>query len=185
MKSSDDSNEALGIKHWLYQVIPPLSMLGVLFATNKGTGLIYFAGILLFPALISFFSVIIKLIFFKKKKYFLIRPCLTIVIFGLVFAIAQWPYDIALEDAISSAKIIHQQCNDDLVCPERPEGWEVDDSRIRRNDLGSWFKYSASYQYNENNFDINVYKMPDLGGNITGGVDVPFEVTDYVEEIVY
>ena len=181
MKSSDTNNKALGIKHWLFQVIPPLSMVGVLFATNKGSALIYLAGILVIPVLISFFSVIIKLIFFKKKKYFLIRPCLTIAIFILLFAIFQWSYDIALEDAISSAKVIHQQCNDDLVCPERPEGWEVDDSRIRRNDLGTWLKYSASYYYNATTFDIRVYQGPDLGENITGGVDVPFEVSRYKE----
>ena len=181
MKSSDNNNEALGIKHWLFQVIPPLSMVGVLFATNKGSALIYLAGILVIPVLISFFSVIIKLIFFKKKKYFLIRPCLTIAIFILLFAIFQWSYDIALEDAISSAKVIHQQCNDDLVCPERPEGWEVDDSRIRRNDLGTWLKYSASYYYKATTFVIRVYQGPDLGENITGGVDVPFEVSRYKE----
>ena len=181
MDSSDTNSKALGIKHWLFQVIPPLSMLGVLFTTNKGSALIYLAGILVIPVLISFFSVIMKLIFFKKKKYFLIRPCLTIAIFILVFTIFQWSYDIALEDAISSAKVIHQQCNDDFVCPEHPEGWEVDDSRILRNDLGSWFKYTASYNYNANTFDISVYQGRDSGENITGGVDVPFEVSRYKE----
>jgi hypothetical protein len=181
MDSPDTNNKTLGIKHWLFQVIPPLSTVGVLFATNKGSALIYLAGILVIPVLISFFSIIIKLIFFKKKKYFLIRPCLTIAIFIFIFAIFQWSYDIALEDAISSAKVIHQQCNDDLVCPEHPESWKVDDSRILRNDLGSWFKYSASYNYNTNTFDISVYKGRDSGENITGGVDVPFEVSRYKE----
>lgn len=179
MKSPDNNNETPGIKHWLFQVFPPMSMLGILLATDKGTALVFLAGIFIIPVFISFISIIVKLISFTKKKYYLIRPCLTIAIFILILTIAQWTYNIALEQAISSARIIQQQCNENLHCPKQPEGWVVDGSMIRKNDLGSWLKYPASYYYQEQGFDIRVYQGPDLGDNITGGVNVPFVVTRY------
>ena len=136
MKSTDNNNETLGRKHWFFQVIPPLSMLGVLLATDKGPALVFLVGIFIIPVFVSLISTIVKLIFFSKRKYYLIRPCLTIATFILILTIAQWTYNIALEQAISAAKIIHDQCNENLVCPEHPEGWVKDGSRIRKNDFG-------------------------------------------------
>ena len=49
--------------------------------------------------------------------------------------------------ASNEARIIHRQCNEILGCPENPVGWQIDGSRIRKNDLGFWLKYSASYKY--------------------------------------
>ena len=154
-------------------------MLGIFLATDKGTALIYIAGIFIIPVLVSLISIIAKLIYFKKRKYYLIRPCLTIVMFFLILTIANWTYNIALEQATSTAKIIHEQCNENKHCPEHPDGWVVDGSVIRKNDFGSWLKYPASYYYNEHSFNIRVYQGPDLGENIIGGVNVPFEVVRY------
>ena len=154
-------------------------MLGILLTTDKGPALIYLVGIFIIPVFISLISIIIKLIFFTKRKYYLIRPCLTIVIFILILTIAQWSYNIALEQAISSAKIIHNQCNEDSVCPEHPEGWVVDGSRIRKSDFGFWLKYPASYYYDEYGFNIRVYQGPDLGHHIIGSVNAPLEIVPY------
>ena len=179
MKSPDNNNKTPGWKHWLFQVIPPLSMLGIFLATDKGTALVFIAGIFIIPFFVSLISIIVKLIFFTKRKYYLIRPCLTIVMFFLILTIANLAYNIALEQAISSAKVIHEQCNKDLVCPEQPEGWVVDGPKIKNDNFGSWLKYPASYYYNEHSFNIRVYQGPDLGENIIGGVNVPFEVIRY------
>lgn len=120
MTTTEKINELPGAKHWLYQLIPPLLMLAILFTTNKGPALVFLAGIFIIPVLFSLISIIAKLIYFKKKKYFLPRPVLTIAIFILILSIAHWTYSVALEQAISTANIIHEQCNQDISCPENP-----------------------------------------------------------------
>jgi hypothetical protein len=178
---TEKKNETIGTKHWLYQVIPPVLMLCILFTTDKGASLVFIAGIFVLPVLVSFISIIVKLIFFKKRKYYLVRPILTIAMFIQIIIIANWAYDVAREQAIEEAKIIQQQCNENLVCPNNPDGWIVDDSRLRKNDLGHWLKYTATYYYKPDSFNIRVYKGPDLGDNITGGVHIPFKVEAYVD----
>ena len=37
----DKSKEIPGTRHWLFQVIPPLLMLGILFATDNGSALVF------------------------------------------------------------------------------------------------------------------------------------------------
>lgn len=179
--STEKENETLGMKHWLLQVIPPSLMLSVFFTTTRGTSLVFIAGFLVLPVVISLISIIARLIFFRKRKYYLIRPILTIAVFILIFIIANWTYKIALDQTINEAGIIHQQCNENLACPENPVGWQIDGSRIRKNDLGFWLKYSASYYYNKGSFNIRVYQGPDLGDNIAGGVNLPFTVDPYIE----
>ena len=66
------------IKHWLWQIIPPMVILAVLFGTTSGTSLVFLVGLFIFPVLISVISLIIKLFRFNKRKYFLLRPFLTI-----------------------------------------------------------------------------------------------------------
>ena len=181
--NSDKDNELIyGAKYWLHQVIPPLLMLGILFSTDSGTALVFMAGIFIIPTLISTLSIIVKLFNFKKRKYFLVRPLLTIVFFILILVISQWSYKIALEQATSAAQVIHGECNSKSYCPENPSGWDVNDSRITKRDLGFWLKYSALYYYNEKDFKIRVYQGPDLGETITGGVNMPFKVERYREE---
>lgn len=141
----------------------------------------FIVGFLTPLVLVSLISIIIKLIFFKKRKYYLVRPLLTITMFILILVIANWTYEIALEHTIEEARVIHQQCNENLACPENPAGWLTDGSRIRKGDLGFWLKYSASYFYNKESFNIRVYQGPDIGDVISGGVDLPFEVDPYVE----
>ena len=169
------------MKHWLLQVVPPLLMFSVFLMTASGTSLVFLVGFMILPVLFSLISIIAKLIFFRKRKYYLIRPILTIAVFILIFIIANWTYKIALDQTINEARIIHQQCNENLACPENPVGWQIDGSRIRKNDLGFWLKYSASYNYNKGSFNIRVYQGPDLGDNIAGGVNLPFTVDPYIE----
>lgn len=45
-----------GKKHWLLQVLPPLSMFAILFATDSGPGLMFLAGFYLFPTLLVSFQ---------------------------------------------------------------------------------------------------------------------------------
>jgi hypothetical protein len=179
--STGKNNQTLGLKHWLFQVIPPSLMLCVLLATTSGTSLVFLVGFFILPVLISLISIIVKLIFYKKRKHYLIRPILTIAIFILLFIIADWSYKIALDHSITEARIIHQQCSENLSCPENPVGWQVNGSRVKKNDLGFWLKYTASYYYNKESFNIRFYRGPDMGDIITGGVNLPFKVDPYVE----
>ena len=181
MSSVEDNDKTLGAKHWLYQTIPPLLMLGILFSTDKGTALVYLAGLFIIPTLFSFISILIKLSNLSRKKYYLVRPILTIVIFFLILVISQWTYNIALEQATRAAQTIHDECNLKAYCPDNPIGWEVEDARITKRDLGFWLKYSASYYYKKEYFNIRVYQGPDIGETITGGVNLPFKVERYRE----
>ena len=169
-------------KHWLFQIIPPLSMLGILFGTDNGTALVFLAGLFVIPVFISLISLLAKVFRFNKRKYFMIRPALTVIFFFLILAIAQWTYKLALDDAVAAAKIIHDECNEFTICPATPEGWKIEGSRISRNDLGFWFTYQAAYNYKPDNFKIHVYQGPDIGDDISGGVDMPFKVTRYIED---
>ncbi len=180
--STEKSNQPLGMKHWLFQVIPPLLMLCVLLTTTSGTSLVFIVGLFIPLVLVSLISIIVKLIFYKKKKHFLVRPLLTITMFILILIIADWTYEVALDHTIDEARAIHQQCNENLTCPENPTGWQTDGSLIRKSDLGFWLKYSASYSYKKGSFNIRVYRGPDLGDNISGGVDLPFKAEPYVED---
>ena len=176
-----ENQKIMATKHWLFQVVPPLLMPGILFTTDKGSALVFLAGIFILPVLVSIISIIAKLIFFKKKKYYLLRPMLTIAMFILILNIAGWSYNIALEQASEAAKVIHTACNKNLNCPKNPKGWQVNKSRIQKNDLGNWLTYSASYYYKHKDFTIRVYQGPDLGDIITGGVNVPFKIERYKE----
>jgi len=181
MKSDNDSMQKLNYKHWLFQVVPPLFMLGILFAVESGAALIFLAGFYIFPVLFSLISIFAKLLNFKKRKYYLIRPFLTIAVFFTILSIAQWTYKSALEQAIIEAEILNQQCNIHMMCPKNPEGWVVDGSRISKSDLGFWLTYTAYYYYQAESFNIRVYHGPDMGDHIAGGIDQAITVTHYID----
>ena len=170
------------MRHWFLQIAPPTTILLTLFSTQKGAALVFLVGIFVVPVLVSLISIVFKLVTFKKRKYFLLRPTLTVFFFVSAMAIAQWSYSVALGQATDAAEVLHQQCKSDLACPAEPKGWDVDGRRVSRRDLGTLYKYSASYYYDSDVFDIRVYQGPDLGHIITGGVDVPFSVEAYVED---
>ena len=177
--ATDKINQPPGIRHWLFQVVPPLLMFGVLLTTSSGTSLVFVAGLLLLPVLVSLISIVAKLIFFSKKKYHLLRPLLTIAVFVLIMWFANWTYQIALDQTVNEASSMHQQCNEELACPESPAGWQKERSGISKKKFGFWFKYIALYQYNKGSFSIRVYQGPDIGDTITGGVNFPFKVAPY------
>ena len=170
-----------GIKHWLWQIIPPVLMLAVLLATDNGAALVFLLGIFVIPALISILSVIAKLIFFHKRKYFLPRPLLTLAVFMLVFISAQWSYSVARDQARVAAGMIHDQCNMEILCPIHPHGWEIDGSRVSRR-FGIWFTYPATYMYRQRSFVIHLQQGFDLGDNITGGDELELEVKRNVDK---
>lgn len=170
-----------GTRHWLFQFTPPLLMLGVFLMTTSGTALVFITGFLILPVLISLISIIAKLILFKTRKYYLVRPLLTIAIFVLIFVIAHWTYAVARDQAIAAAGKIHRQCNEIKTCPANPAGWQTGDSRSGKIDLGLWLKYPASYYPEKESFRIRLYQGPDLGDVISGGVDLPFTVDPYQE----
>ena len=151
-------------------------MLGVLFSTDKGTALVFITGLFVLPVLISVISLVIKLVFIKKRKYYLPRPLLTILMFIGIIGIANWTYEIALEQAVSAAEEINRQCNEKSACPENPAGWKVRDYRISRDDFGYWFTYQASYSSKATSFEIYLYRGPDVGDSISGGVGQTIKV---------
>ena len=179
--SAESDSVTPGMKHWLFQIVPPLLMLGMFVITTNGTSLVFLVGLLVLPVLVSLISFIARLIFYKKRKYYLVRPALTIAVFALVLVIADWTYKAALDQTVSEARIIHRQCNENAACPENPAGWRIDGSSISRSDLGFWLKYTALYSYHQQRFNIRLYRGPDLGDNVTGGVNLPFTVFRYEE----
>ncbi len=170
-----------GLRHWLLQLLPPLSMLSVLAMTRSGTSLVFLTGFLLLPVLISLLSLLVKLAFFHKRKYYLARPLLTIAAFALVLVIADRTWAEARAQAADEARRIQRLCTVDRVCPERPPGWHADGSRIRKNDLGFWMHYPAAYFLDGENFRIRLYRGPDLGDILRGGPDRGVEIEPYVE----
>lgn len=182
MKQTGENTKHLGMKHWFLQTIPPFLMLSLLFLTDKGTALVFLAGLFIIPVLISFLSIIFKLINLKKRKYYLLRPILTIVSFILMIMIANWTYYTARDQAIAEANTILELCNTHMLCPQQPPGWQTDGRWIQKNDLGTWFSYSASYYYKPESFEIRLYQGPDLGDIITGGINTPLEVNRYLEK---
>lgn len=171
------SGAAPGMRHWLLQVVPPLLMLGIFFATSNGTSLVFLAGLLVIPVLVSIISIIAKLIFFKKRKYHLARPLLTLAVFGLILYLANLTYESALDQAVAAGRQIHEQCIRDSACPENPAGWVADGGRVGRYDFGSWLQYIASYHADDQSFRILLYRGPDSGNRISGGVGLPLKVT--------
>ena len=182
MESLNSASKRFGVRHWLFQIAPPTLILLTLFSTRNGAALVFLAGFFVIPVLVSLISIVLKLFAFRTRRYFLPRPALTVVFFTAVLAIAHWSYAAALGQATNAAERLHSQCQSDLACPAEPKGWEVDGRRISRRDLGTLYKYSASYHYNPDSFDIRLYQGPDLGHVLTGGVDVPFRVATYVED---
>lgn len=156
-------------------------MLGILPVTRNGTSLVFISGILLLPVLVSLISIIAKLIFFKKRKYYLLRPGLTIAIFILMIFIAKWTYQAALEQAEQAAMEIHRHCNEQQSCPAIPAGWQKNGNSVRKTDLGPWLKYIAIYHADGDRFSIRLYQGPDLGDVISGGANLPFSVLPYQE----
>ena len=181
MENEDSANQRPGRRHWLLQVLPPLTILVPMLSTRNGPGLVFLIGIFVIPVLVSLISIVFKLVTFRKRKYFLLRPVLMVLLFVGAMWITQWSYSVALEQAEDAAAQLQRQCQSDGVCPPSPDGWNVDGKRISRRDLGAFYKYSASYYYDANHFDIRVYQGPDLGDVITGGVDAPLRVERYVE----
>ena len=181
MDNRNPTARLIGLKHWLFQVIPPLSILVPMLSSRNGPGLVFLIGFFIIPVLISLISILFKLLAFRQRKYFLVRPVLMIALFVGALSATQWSYSVALEQAEAAAVLLHTQCQSDGVCPTNPEGWNVDGKRISRRDLGAFYKYTASYYYQPDYFDIRVYQGPDLGDIITGGVDTPLSVDRYVE----
>ena len=157
-------------------------MFGVLFATNNGTALVFLSGLFLIPVLFSFISIIAKFIRYSKRKYYMLRPLLTILNFSIILGIAIWTYETALVQAKQAAEILYVSCNESSVCPENPIDWDVDGDRISRSDLGVWFKYTASYSYRPDEFNIRVYHGPDVGHVITGGINSSVKISTYTED---
>lgn len=182
MNNSEKSDKQFGIRHWLFQAAPPMLLLMTLYGTARGSALVYAAGLFAIPALISFVSMILKLLDLRNRKHYLLRPALTIIFFCMILLIAQLSYGVALREAANAAEILHQQCISELSCPTEPIGWKKDGRRIFRQDLGTVYKYSASYLYDAEVFYVRVSQGPDLGHTITGGVDTPLSVSRYVKD---
>lgn len=168
-----------GVKHWLFQLLPPLIVLGCILSTREGPNLIFLTGVLFLPALVSAISIIGKLILFNKRKYFLFRPLLTIfALFGLI-TLAHHSYQSALAQTKIAAEQIQQTCQAQQQCPEHPSGWRDEGSTTRKYEFGTWIKYPAVYYTKTDVFEIRLYQGPDLGHIIEGGITTSIVVSPY------
>jgi hypothetical protein len=156
-------------------------MLVIVLMAGNGSALVFLAGLFLIPALISLVSLIIKLVFFSTRKYYLLRPFLTVLLFVLIIFIANWSYDMALAEAVTEAGKIQAECNAGSGCPAAPAGWESGSSGIRKR-VGSWYDYLMFYTRRDTTFTIHVYQGPDMGHDIHGGVGIPLVTKTYVEQ---
>lgn len=180
MDDTEQKQKHYGVRHWLFQVLPPGLILLVLFATENGSGLVFILGIFLLPVLVSVVSLIAKLIFLHKRKYFLLRPGLTIAFFILVFQVANLSYSVALDQAVAEAEKIQMQCIRDAFCTSNPAGWTTNGMRASQR-FGSWFVYQANYRADDKVFVIDLFQGPDLGDTITGGVNLAVKSERYTE----
>ena len=169
------------IRHWLLQTLPPLLMFGIFFMTRSGSALVFLIGFLLLPVLISLISIVAKLVRYRQRRRYLLRPILTVAVFISIFAIAESTYQAGRTQAIAAGRVIQQQCQLQGACPDTPAGWQKIDSRVRKNDLGNWLHYIAMYQQDGRRFSIRLYRGPDIGDVISGGVDQPFTVEPYLD----
>ena len=159
-----------GLKHWLFQLLPPFLMLVPIIITKDGTGFVFLAGIFIFPTLISILSVLFKLFSFNKNKYYFARPILTVLFMAVLFVISLWSQSIAKEQALTIAKSMLAECITKLKCPDKPVGWEIDGYNARTK-LGGWYKYHASYMADEKGFQISIYYGPDYADLISGNIE--------------
>ena len=170
------------LTHWALQILPPLSLFGVFFATRSGTALVYLFGLLLLPALWSLISILAKLIRFRARRVYLVRPLLTLLVFACLFALAEWTWQQARSEAVLAAVVIQQQCQRASSCPAVPEGWDADGAAARRSDLGIWTQYLAIYRAEGDQFSIRVYRGPDTGEVIRGGRDESVVARPYTDD---
>ncbi len=156
-------------------------MTGLLFVSESGSTVAFLLGFLLLPVMISIISILIKLFRFKKKKAFLLRPVLTIIMFFFLLSMVHMTFAIAVEQASQEARLIARSCNQLLFCPETPNSWQQDGSMIRKKYTGSWLSYHASYHSRPDRFAIHLYLITDTGKVVIGGINQPIEVIPYKE----
>ena len=168
-------------QHWLWQTLPPVSMLGVLLATRSGTSLVYLVGLLLLPVLFSLISIIAKLVRFRARRNYLLRPILTIAMFGLILLAAEWTYVAARSQTLELASAIQQQCQQTGSCPETPPGWRRQGSDSPRLEIGAWLQYIAIYHHDHDRFRIRLYRGPDTGAVFRGGAYRELSVEAYTD----
>lgn len=169
MSSESEVDFKPGLKHWLFQILPPLLMLVPMFITKDGTGFVFLAGIFIFPALISILSILFKLFSFRRKKYYFLRPILTVLFMLLLIVVSLWSQSLARKQAVSVSESMLIKCNAMSKCPQSPDGWEIDGYSARTK-LGGWYKYHASYTTGEHGFEMSIYYGPDYGELITGNI---------------
>ena len=182
MATSQNSGRQFGVRHWVYQTAPPLLLLFTLYGTDRGGSLVYVAGFFAIPALVSVVSICFKLLDIRNRKYFLLRPGLTVFFFSMILLVANMSYEVALRQATQSAEIVHERCIADRSCPSEPAGWEIDGLRPVRRDLGAVYKYTATYFHEPDTFRISLVQGSDLGHQITGGVSTPLDVRRFADD---
>jgi hypothetical protein len=191
-----------GIKNpflrWIFILLPPLSLLLLMWVPID---LITTA--LWGPAMLAFVISIISIVYrltcayinkLKKKppspitlKIELIRPILVVLIFPTVFGITKLSQKSADIYAAKTAKNVQRMCNENGVCPEFIEGWEVG--------VESWYassklygRYGSKYiiryciEDDPNGFTIIVRHNIDEGFYIYGGVGKTLQAEMSIEE---
>jgi len=162
--------------HWLLQTLPPLSLL--LLITDSGPSYTYIVGLTTIFAFISIISIIVKLFNFKTRKKYLVRPVLTFLVFVALISIANISYNTALKLAINEAENINIQCNKTGICPTALQGWrKPHKGNVLETKVGKLIKYPLMYNYEVNDFHIDVIKGADLGHLISGGIDKKLTIT--------
>ena len=151
------------LRFYIAQIIPPLVLLLVLNA--QGPGLWFIMGLPALCGLISLLSIIIKLFQFKKNKQRLIRPLLTVLIFVLIFSVAQLSYKHAHSLAQSQAQILLLSCQP--ACPKSINGWQQKDE-VSRSVLGDLISYPVFYRNKGNGFELELFQSNSFGDVFSG-----------------
>ena len=163
------ADQPTDLKHWLWQILPPMLILVVLVLTASGTNLLFAAVIFILPMLISIISLVVKLVRYKTHKHRLLRPALTILFFAILILAARSSYQTALNETVEAAKLIHGVCNQQMSCPIIPNGWQRNETSVTKK-VGWIYNYLATYHVTEDGFYIYLYWGPDTGNYIRGGV---------------
>ena len=175
-KSNPDLLNTISKKlHWSSQILPPLILL--MFFTTYGPGLLFVAGVIWIVGVISFISLLIKLINYKKNKRVVLRPIMAVLIAGIHFALVTYSVKIAEQETLEIAQNIEKECNLNMECPASIENWKDLKFKNGSTKVGNVIKYPVTYRTSGSKFTLHLHKSLDMGKNYSSGVKEALKVT--------
>ena len=160
-----------GALHWMYQLIPPLlvlfSML-LLFFFKEGPMIMLGMTVVIGAGLVSTLSVLYFLVTFKKNKFFLVRPLLSILIAVVLFPVVNYTASQAEAETQALAEKIEAECRLKNKCPQSISSIKV----------GGFVNYPLRYKnIGKKKFSLYFYRQLGHGTWYKSGVGESLKIT--------